>query len=60
VDGTINVSYQSEPMLGFLVPIEMRERYRARGGWVEGIAKYGKFRQFQVKTSESVGKPPGR
>ena len=27
VRGQINVSYQSEPLLGLLVPIEMRERY---------------------------------
>jgi hypothetical protein len=59
VTATINVSYQSEPMLGFLVPVEMRERYRARDERVEGIATYGRFRQFQVKTGETIAKPPG-
>ena len=29
VRATIDVSYQSEPLLGYLVPIEMRERYEA-------------------------------
>ena len=29
---TIDVSYQSEPLLGCLVPIEMRERYEGREG----------------------------
>ena len=30
VDSTTQVSYQSEPLLGFLVPVEMREQYVAR------------------------------
>jgi hypothetical protein len=59
VTATINVSYQSEPMLGFLVPVEMRERYRARDERVEGLATYGRFRQFQVRTGEIIAKPPG-
>lgn len=58
VSATINVSYQSEPLLGFLVPVEMRERYRARTERIEGVATYGRFRQFQVKTGEVIGKPP--
>jgi hypothetical protein len=59
VNATINVSYQSEALLGFLVPAEMRERYEAGGVTVEGRATYGRFRQFQVKTEERIGKPPG-
>jgi hypothetical protein len=67
VSAVIAVSYQSEPLLGFLVPAEMRERYRARSERVEGIATYGRFRQFQVKTDEDIAipdpaapkKPPG-
>jgi hypothetical protein len=52
---TIDVSYQSEPLLGVLVPIEMREWYdglhtKTR---IEAVATYGKFRQFQVNTNES-------
>jgi hypothetical protein len=58
VSATINVSYQSEPVLGFLVPVEMRERYRTRDERVEGVASYGRFRQFQVKTDEVIAKPP--
>jgi hypothetical protein len=44
--GTINVSYQSEPLLGLLVPIEMRERYEERKirSRIEGNATYGRFR----------------
>jgi hypothetical protein len=54
VRATIDVSYQSEPLLGFLVPIEMREHYEGRtGSVIEGRASYGKFRQFQVSTDET-------
>lgn len=53
VRGTIDVSYQSEPLLGLLVPIEMREDYRdGRGSHITGVASYGKFRQFQVNVDE--------
>jgi hypothetical protein len=46
---TIAVSYQSEPLLGFLVPIEMRERYeaRAKGVLIEGVAAYEGFRLLE-------------
>jgi len=49
------VSYQSEPLLGFLVPIEMRERYDGRRdkSHIEGVATYGRFRQFHVNTTET-------
>jgi hypothetical protein len=54
---TIDVSYQSEPLLGLLVPIEMRERYESRksGSLVAGRATYGRFRQFQVTVDEQLG-----
>jgi hypothetical protein len=56
IRATIDVSYQSEPLLGLLVPIEMRERYESkrRGSVVEGRATYGRFRQFQVKVDEKL------
>ena len=55
VGATIDVSFQSEPLLGLLVPVEMRERYdgKRRNSIVEGRATYGKFRQFQVNTDET-------
>jgi hypothetical protein len=55
VNAIIDVSYQSEPLLGFLVPIEMRERYEGRfdKSHIEGVATYGRFRQFQVNTNET-------
>ena len=48
VRGTIDVSYQSEPIRGLLLPIEMREWYEARktGSKVETIARYGRFREI--------------
>jgi hypothetical protein len=51
----IDVSYQSEPLLGLLVPIEMREWYDGlrNGSRIEAVATYGKFRQFQVNTNET-------
>jgi hypothetical protein len=54
IAATVDVSYQSEPLVGFLVPIEMRENYRDRhGAHVEAVAEYGRFRQFQVNVDET-------
>jgi hypothetical protein len=52
----INVSYQSEPLLGLFVPVEMRERYSSnrRSTTIEGTATYGRFRRFEVKTDEEL------
>ena len=48
VRGTIDVSYQSEPLVGMLVPIEMREEYTDRSGsHITGVATYGRFRQLE-------------
>ena len=60
VRATIAVSYQSEPLLGYLVPIEMRERYEGRrdSTLIEGNATYGNFRQFQMRSEERIGPPP--
>ena len=46
VTATVTVSYQSEPLMGFLVPVEMRESYVGRGERITGHAEYGKFRQI--------------
>lgn len=47
VIATITVSYQSEPLMGFLVPVEMRETYIRGNERIAGNATYGKFRQLQ-------------
>lgn len=51
---TVGVSYDSEPLAGLLVPVEMRERYDVRkdGSRINGTATYSRFRQFQVKVDE--------
>jgi hypothetical protein len=43
---TLDVSYQSEPLLGMLVPVEMHELYEGRrsNSRIEAVATYGRFR----------------
>ncbi|MEO7157143.1 MAG: hypothetical protein ABI039_06255 [Vicinamibacterales bacterium] len=47
VIATVTVSYQSEPLMGFLVPVEMRESYIRPGERISGRAEYGRFRQLR-------------
>lgn len=47
VIATITVSYQSEPLMGFLVPVEMRESYLRYPERITGHAEYGKFRPIR-------------
>jgi hypothetical protein len=47
VIATVTVSYQSEPLMGFLVPVEMRESYLRDPERITGRAEYGKFRPIQ-------------
>jgi hypothetical protein len=44
---TITVSYKSEPLMGFLVPVEMRELYIRGNERISGHAQYGKFRKIE-------------
>ena len=44
VSAAVTVSYQSEPLMGFLVPIEMRESYLRDGERITGHAQYSRFR----------------
>jgi hypothetical protein len=43
----VTVSYQSEPLMGFLVPVEMRESYERRHEVITGHAVYGRFRLIE-------------
>jgi hypothetical protein len=54
IHAVIDVSYQSEPLLGLLVPIEMRESYDGRRSrsHTTAVATYGRFRQFGVSVTE--------
>ena len=47
VNATVTVSYQSEPLMGFLVPVEMREVYAHAGENIRGHATYARFRQIE-------------
>lgn len=47
VRATITVSYQSEPLMGFLVPVEMRESYVHARERIVGSATYGRFRPLK-------------
>jgi len=56
---TIRVSYQSEPLAGFLLPIEMRESYVLKGRFYtfDGAATYSNYRRFTVNTVEQIADP---
>ena len=62
ISGLIDVTYQLEPGVGLLVPVEMRERYYLPkdGSRVIGTATYGRFRQFQVTVDEQLGPIKGK
>jgi hypothetical protein len=60
VRGELVVSYQSQPLLGLLVPIELRERYTeksppARLPVITGQATYSNFRRFEVSVDQKIG-----
>jgi hypothetical protein len=59
VRSTIRVSFQSPPISGFLLPVEMRESYVLKGHFYsfEGAATYSNYRRFTVDTSEQIGDP---
>ena len=70
VRADITVNYQSEPLLGLLVPVAMYERYENGRStrfmppsqyWrrIEATATYSKFRQFQVHVEQHVDLPRG-
>jgi len=56
VRGTIDVRFQPDPGGAVLLPSEMRERGEGRrdGSRVEGNARYGRFRRFQVNVDEKL------
>jgi len=46
--------FKFDETLGIDVPSEMRDWYPDRQGEVRGVATYGRYRRFQVTTSEAV------
>lgn len=52
---SIEVRYELDGELGLWVPVEMKEEYRtSEGETIEGTATYGRFRRFNVQTSEQI------
>jgi hypothetical protein len=56
VRAQLNVTFQHLPDLGYVVPIEMTERYVHSRDSAEttGTATYSNFRQFQVHVDEKL------
>jgi hypothetical protein len=57
VFGELIVSYRSEPLLGLLVPVELREQYTMGGvtqPTITGKVTYANFRRFQVSTDQTL------
>jgi hypothetical protein len=46
--------FKFDEELGIDVPAEMRDWSPDAGGELRGVATYGKFRRFQVRTDETV------
>ena len=46
--------YRFDEDLGVNVPAEMRDWYPDGSGEIRGVATYGKFRKFEVRTDESI------
>ncbi|HXY41455.1 MAG TPA: VWA domain-containing protein [Vicinamibacteria bacterium] len=55
----IATTYRAEPRLAMWVPVEMKERYQGSGfgAGTEAVARYSRFRKFQVTTEEKVRVP---
>ena len=54
----ITTTYKFDEDLGINVPSQMEDWYPDRTGEFRGKATYGKFRRFQVQTTESVDAAP--
>jgi hypothetical protein len=50
----IVTTFRPNPELGIDVPAEMKDWYPDRQGDLRGVATYGRFRRFGVKTEESL------
>jgi hypothetical protein len=55
-ESTVTTNYAPDEQLGTSVPIEMRFRRVITNFQVQGVATYGRFRQFQVGTEETIRK----
>jgi hypothetical protein len=53
-ESTVTTSFEMDERLGTPVPIEMRFKRGAAKNEVRGVATYGRFRQFEVGTEETL------
>jgi hypothetical protein len=51
---SIITEYKFDEELGINVPVAMRDWYPDGTGEIRGVATYGRFRRFQVKTEEAL------
>src|SRR4029078_9317753 len=51
---SIITEYKLDEELGIKVPVAMRDWYPDGTGEIRGVATYGRFRRFQVKTTEEA------
>lgn len=51
---TITTTFKFDAELGIMVPVEMQDWYPDGTGEIRGAASYGRFRRFQISTSEEV------
>src|SRR5688500_8531219 len=51
---SIITEYKFDEDLGINVPVAMRDWYPDGSGEIRGVASYGRFRRFQVTTTEAV------
>ena len=49
-------TFRHDDDLGIDVPAEMKDWYPDRQGEIRGVATYGRFRRFEVRTEESIQK----
>ena len=57
-DSEVLVRFAADPAFGIAVPVDMRETHFAGNTIVRAAATYGRFRSFNVQTSESFDAPP--
>lgn len=53
-EAEIVTTFEFDDTLQLSVPLEMRELYRYRSYDVTGVATYGRFRRFEVRTEETI------
>jgi hypothetical protein len=51
---SVTALYRFDEALGINVPVEMDDWYPDGSGEIRGVAKYGRFRRFQIKTTEEL------